>query len=615
MSSIKSAPQKSPSENTFETTLVAKRLLGYFKPFKIALFIASIALVIYALVDVSLIYMLKPLVDNGLGENGDRSTLALGAVIVLGIFFFRGIASFVSTFTLSWVGSNIIQRMRQQLFSKILGLPVSHFDKNSSGSLISKITYDAEQVSRALTQVIISIVREGVTIVATLGYMFYLSWQLSLVFFVVGPIIGLIISVVSKRFRTISKNIQNAMGQITVATEQMLKGHKIILAFGGQARENKRFAKINNHNRQQGMKLIGASASSTPFIQFIGSIAIALVLYIASLESVMEQISAGTFLALVGMMGSLMRPLKQLSRVNVEWQRGLTACSSVFELLDLQNEPDDGQQNFCASPSTDNSAGNSTDNKNGRASGAISINNLNFTYQGSEQAALKNINLEIKSGTKIALVGRSGSGKSTLANLLMRFYQHNSEDGGSIKLDDVAINDYQLASLRNQFALVSQQVVLFDDTISNNIAYGAINPPSEAQIYAAAKAAHVLEFSDKMSDGLDSQVGEDGASLSGGQRQRIAIARALLRDAPILILDEATSALDTESERSIQDALEVLQQNRTSIVVAHRLSTIENADVIIVMDNGEIIESGNHQQLLQLGGAYSQLHNMQQGQS
>ena len=607
MSSTKSAPKKSLPENTFETTTVAKRLLGYFKPFKLALCVAAFALVIYALVDVSLIYMLKPLVDNGLGENGDRSTLALGAVIVLGIFFFRGIASFVSTYTLSWVGSNIIQRMRQQLFSKMLGLPVSHFDKNSSGSLISKITYDAEQVSRALTQVIISIVREGVTIVATLGYMFYLSWQLSLVFFVVGPIIGLIISVVSKRFRTISKNIQNAMGQITVATEQMLKGHKIILAFGGHGRENKRFAKINNHNRQQGMKLVGASASSTPFIQFIGSIAIALVLYIASLESVMEQISAGTFLALVGFMGSLMRPLKQLSRVNVEWQRGLTACSSVFELLDLQNEPDNGQQDFCSTESGVN--------KSGRASGAISINNLNFTYQGSEQAALKNINLEIKAGSKIALVGRSGSGKSTLANLLMRFYQHNSEDSGSIKLDDVAINDYKLASLRNQFALVSQQVVLFDDTISNNISYGAINPPSEAQIHAAAKAAHVLEFSDKMNDGLDSQVGEDGANLSGGQRQRIAIARALLRDAPILILDEATSALDTESERSIQDALEVLQQNRTSIVVAHRLSTIENSDGIIVMDNGEIIESGNHQQLLQLGGAYSQLHKMQQGQS
>jgi len=354
-----------------------------------------------------------------------------------------------------------------------------------------------------------------------------------------------------------------------------------------------RFEKINNSNRQQAMKLVGASASSTPFIQFIGSLAIAMVLLIASIDGLVPALSAGAFLALIGSMGSLMRPLKQISKVNAELQRGLTACVSVFELLDQPDERDNGSHSVS------------------RAQGQLSIKELSFRYQGQEQLALDNICLDIPAGAKVALVGRSGSGKSTLANLLTRFYDYQE---GEISLDGTPISAFTLDNLRDQFALVSQQVVLFNDSIANNIAYGALGDVSRAQIEAAAKAAHVLEFSDNLPLGLDSPVGEDGANLSGGQRQRIAIARALLRNAPVLILDEATSALDTQSERAIQDALKTLAQGRTSIVVAHRLSTIEDSDTIVVMDGGKIIEQGNHGNLIAKNGLYSQLHQMQQSQ-
>lgn len=580
------------STPTFDSKVVAKRLVSYFLEYKSALILAVLALVVYAGVDASLIYYSQELVDRGITGN-DASFLQLGAVFVIGVFVVRGIASFISTYLLAWVGSNIIMKMRQQLFRKMLNLPVSYFDNNSSGSLISKITYDTEQVSRATTQVIIVLIREGATIAYLLGIMFYYSWQLSLIFFLVGPMIGAVISLVSKRFRRISKNIQGAMGKVTTSSEQMLKAHKVILAFSGQDKETARFDKVNNSNRQQSMKLVAASASSTPIIQLIGSMAIAGVLFGLSLDGVIESLSAGAFVALVTAMGSLMRPLKQISKVNVELQRGLTACASVFELLDKEDAVNLGNKVI------------------ERAEGKLSIDGLTFTYDGADGPALKNIDLEIKSGSTVALVGRSGSGKSTLASLLTRFYESDNE---AIKLDDVSINDIDVDSLRKQFALVTQQVVLFDDSIYNNIAYGATCDVSDEQVLAAAKAANVTEFTDKMPDGLQSPVGEDGANLSGGQRQRIAIARAILRNASMLILDEATSALDTESERLIQNALEHLQQDRTSIIVAHRLSTIENADMIVVMDNGAIIERGTHQELLAQQGAYYQLHAMQQSQ-
>lgn len=580
------------STPTFDSKVVAKRLAGYFFQYKTALILAVLALIVYAGVDASLIYYSQELVDRGITGN-DTSFLKIGAFFVIGVFLIRGVASFISTYLLAWVGNNVIMTMRQQLFRKMLSLPVSYFDKNSSGSLISKITFDTEQVSRATNQVIIVLIREGATIAYLLGIMFYYSWQLSLIFFLVGPLIGIVISVVSKRFRRISKNIQGAMGKVTTSSEQMLKAHKVILAFSGQDKETARFDKVNNVNRQQSMKLVAASASSTPIIQLIGSLAIAGVLYGLSLDDVIESLSAGAFVALVTAMGSLMRPLKQISKVNVELQRGLTACASVFDLLDKHDAINDGKVEI------------------ERSKGNLTIKNLDFTYQHSEKQALSNINLDIKAGSTVALVGRSGSGKSTLASLLTRFYDSSQ---GAIELDNRSINEIDVDSLRKQFALVTQQVVLFDDSIYNNILYGAINEVSTEQVEAAAKAANVTEFTDGLPDGLQSPVGEDGANLSGGQRQRIAIARAILRNAPMLILDEATSALDTESERLIQNALENLQQDRTSIIVAHRLSTIESADLIVVMDQGQIIERGTHQELLQKQGAYYQLHAMQKSQ-
>lgn len=580
------------SKSQFNSVLVFKRLVSYFATYRLALAFAALALLIFAGVDASLIYFSKDLIDNGIGKN-DLGYLKIAAFFVIGVFVVRGIASFISAYLLSWVGSNIILTMRQQLFTKMLHLPVSHFDETSSGAMISKITYDTEQVSRATTQVMIVLVREGATIAYLLAIMFINSWQLSLIFFLVGPMIALVINFVSKRFREISKNIQNAMGKVTTSTEQMLKAHKVILAFSGQDKEAQRFNKINNANRQHAMKLVAASASSTPIIQLIGASAIAVVLFVMSHEGLVDTISAGGFIALLTAMGSLMRPLKQIAKVNVDLQRGLTACVSVFELLDKTQTIDTGTYQAK------------------RACGEINITNLNFSYNNQEGKALNNINLKIEEGSSVALVGRSGSGKSTLANLLARFYDCPAD---TIALDNHDINAYQLNNLRQQFALVTQQVVLFDDSIYNNIMYGAVGEVTKEQVIAAADAANVSEFTDKLPLGLNSLVGEDGANLSGGQRQRIAIARAILRDAPVLILDEATSALDTESERLIQNALETLQKGRTSIIIAHRLSTIENADVIVVMDQGQIIERGSHQELIEKQGVYFQLHTMQQKQ-
>jgi len=423
--------------------------------------------------------------------------------------------------------------------------------------------------------------------------MFYYSWQLSVIFLFIGPVVAIIVSFVSKRFRKVSKNIQQAMGNLTTNVEQALQGHKVVLMFGGQDIEADGFAKRNNDNRQQNMKLVVSRILSTSLIQIIASIALATVLYVSSLPEMLETLTAGIFTTVIFCMTMLLRPLKQLTTVNVEFQRGMAASASIFSILDQELEPDTGQ------------------NRLEKAKGGIRFENVTFHYPNKEQPALTDISFNIEPGKTLALVGRSGSGKSTISNLLTRFYQIEQ---GQIMLDGMALPDISLKDLRKQFAVVSQHVTLFNDTIANNIAYACEDKVSREQIIQAAKAAHVLEFTEQMAEGLDTMVGENGLMLSGGQRQRIAIARAILRDAPVLILDEATSALDTESERLIQDALDKLQQNRTSIVVAHRLSTIEKADEILVIEQGRIREQGNHQQLLNRGGIYSQLHKLQFGQ-
>lgn len=571
-----------------------KRLWPMISPFKLGIIVAMVAMILNAAADAYLITMLKPLIDEGFGSNADRNFLKIMAFIVVGLIFARGMTSFVSSYCLAWVSGKVVMTMRQKVFKHLMFMPVTFFDQNSSGKLLSRITYDSEQIAGSSASALQSVVREGVYIIFLVATMFYYSWRLSLVLFLIGPLIAILIRVVSKRFRKLSRNMQESMGSMTESAEQMLRGHKVVLSFGGQQVEEERFNHTSNDMRRKGMKMMAATAISDPIIQVIASLALAVVLFVAGSPEIMgETLTAGEFAAVIGALMGILRPLKTLTNVNAQFQRGMAACQTLFTLFDLPTEKDEGTHQV------------------ERAKGDIRFENVTFTYFGKEQPALKNISFDLPAGKTLALVGRSGSGKSTIANLITRFYEI---DSGKITLDGVSISDYTLNNLREQCAIVSQQVHLFNDTVANNIAYAAKDKFSREQIIEAAKAAYAMEFIEKMPEGLDTIIGENGVNLSGGQRQRLAIARALLRNSPVLVLDEATSALDTESERAIQAALDELQKDRTVLVIAHRLSTIEKADEILVVDHGEIIERGSHQALLEKDGAYKQLHSLQFGE-
>ena len=577
-------------ENDFSTLQTFKRLWPTIKPFKAGLVVSGIALVLNALADSGLIYLLKPLLDDGFGK-ANNSFLKIMAFVVVGMIILRGVTNFISNYCLAWVSGKVVMTMRRRLFKHLMFMPVSFFDRNSTGKLLSRITYDSEMIASSSSGSLITIVREGAYIISLLAVMFYTSWELTLVLFVIGPIIAVLITIVSKIFRKLSKNLQDSMGELTATTEQMLKGHKVVLSFGGQHVEEERFNKVSNNMRRKGMKMVTADSISDPVVQIIASLALAAVLFLATTPLIAEDnLSAGSFTVVFSSMLAMMRPLKSLTNVNSQFQRGMAACQTLFAILDLEPEKDNGT--YQAEP----------------AKGALEFKNVSFAYQGKEELALNNISFSVPAGKTVALVGRSGSGKSTIANLVTRFYDIEQ---GEILLDGVNIQDYRLSNLRENCAVVSQQVHLFNDTIANNIAYAAQDKYSREEIIAAAKAAYALEFIEKLPQGFDTVIGENGAGLSGGQRQRLAIARALLRNSPVLILDEATSALDTESERAIQSALDELKKDRTVIVIAHRLSTIENADEILVIDHGEIRERGNHKALLEQNGAYKQLHSMQ----
>ncbi len=577
-------------ENDFSTLQTFKRLWPMIKPFKAGLIASGIALVFNALADSGLIYLLKPLLDDGFGK-ANHSFLKIMAFVVVGMIILRGVTNFISNYCLAWVSGKVVMTMRRRLFKHLMFMPVSFFDRNSTGKLLSRITYDSEMIASSSSGSLITIVREGAYIISLLAVMFYTSWELTLVLFVIGPIIAVLITIVSKIFRKLSKNLQDSMGELTATTEQMLKGHKVVISFGGQFVEEERFNKVSNNMRRKGMKMVTADSISGPVVQIIASFALVAVLFLATTPLIAEDnLSAGSFTVVFSSMLAMMRPLKSLTNVNSQFQRGMAACQTLFAILDLEPEKDNGT--YKAEP----------------AKGALEFKNVSFAYQGKEELALNNISFSVPAGKTVALVGRSGSGKSTIANLVTRFYDIEQ---GEILLDDVNIQDYRLSNLRENCAVVSQQVHLFNDTIANNIAYAALDKYSREEIIAAAKAAYALEFIEKLPQGFDTVIGENGASLSGGQRQRLAIARALLRNSPVLILDEATSALDTESERAIQSALDELKKDRTVIVIAHRLSTIENADEILVIDHGEIRERGNHRALLEQNGAYKQLYSMQ----
>ncbi|ARU93521.1 lipid A ABC transporter ATP-binding protein/permease MsbA [Tatumella citrea] len=569
-----------------------RRLWPLIAPHKAGLFVSAVALILNAAGDTLMLSLLKPLLDDGFGK-ADKSVLIWMPLAVIGLMLIRGVTSYISSYCISWVSGNVVMAMRRRLFSHMMGMPVAFFDQQSTGTLLSRITYDSEQVASSSSSALVTVVREGASIIGLFVMMFYYSWQLSLILIVLAPVVSVAIRMVSKRFRGISKTMQNTMGQVTTSAEQMLKGHKEVLIFGGQEVETKRFDVVSNRMRQQGMKLVSASSISDPIIQLIASLALAFVLYAASYPGVMETLTAGTITVVFSSMIALMRPLKSLTNVNAQFQRGMAACQTLFTILDSEQEVDTGTRVV------------------ERAEGDIEFRHVTFSYPGREIPALRDISMKLPAGKTVALVGRSGSGKSTIASLLTRFYDIQS---GEITLDGHDLREYTLHSLRDQVALVSQNVHLFNDTIANNIAYARESKYSREEIEKVAKMAHAMDFINKMEHGLDTVIGENGVLLSGGQRQRIAIARALLRDCPVLILDEATSALDTESERAIQAALDELQKNRTSLVIAHRLSTIEKADEIVVVEDGRIIERGTHSALLEKSGTYAQLHKMQFGQ-
>lgn len=580
------------NDKDLSTRKTFSRLWPMITPYKLGLLVSAIALIVNAATDTFLISLLKPLLDKGFGE-ADSNILGRLAIIVFCLMILRGLSSFISTYGLSWVSGKVVMELRRRLFSHMMAMPVSFFDQQSTGSLLSRITYDTEQVASASSNALVTVVREGAYIIGLFSIMFYYSWQLSVILIILAPIVATVIRLVSRRFRDISKNMQNTMGNVTASAEQMLKGHKEVLIFGGQKLEAECFNRVSNQMRQQGMRMTAASAISDPLVQLIASLAVSFVLFAASFPSVMHTLSAGTFTVVFSSMFALMKPLKSLTNVNAQFQRGMAACQTLFAILDMEQEKNIGSLSIK------------------RAKGEIEFRNVTFSYPTKDIPALKNISFKIEAGKTVALVGRSGSGKSTIANLLTRFYDIPE---GHILLDGHDLYAYELSSLRNQIGLVSQNVHLFNDTIANNIAYACGDKYSRQDIEKAARIAHAMDFIEKMDNGLDTVIGENGVLLSGGQRQRIAIARALLRDNPILILDEATSALDTESERAIQSALDELQKNRTSLVIAHRLSTIENADEILVIDEGKIIERGHHKVLLTNEGAYAQLYRMQFGQ-
>ncbi|WP_432453412.1 lipid A export permease/ATP-binding protein MsbA [Agarivorans sp. QJM3NY_29] len=567
------------------------RLLGYVKDRKIGLIVAVIGMIGYGAVDTMFVYSIKPLIDEGL-SGSNPAVLTYMPIFVLGIVLLRGICGFASGYGMSWVGGHLVMKIQRQIFNHLMLMPVSFFDKNPTGSLLSKITYDSNQVSTAATASLVNLVREGATIIGLLCLMFYNSWQLSLIFFLIGPPVGFAINLVSRRFRKISTHLQHAVGNVTTTTEQMLNGHREILSFGGQNKEAQRFDHASNMIRRQQMKMATVSAIANPAIQFIASIGLSVVLYVASFPELVDKLTPGTFTIIVTSMMMLLKPLRVVTQLNNDVQRAMAACTSLFTVMDMNTESDTGSY------------------KTKRAQGDICLKQVNFKYPTKNELVLKGIDLTIQAGQTVALVGRSGSGKSTIASLLPKFYEVTA---GEITLDGRLLQDYELKNLRDQFSQVSQMVHLFSGTIAENIGY-AKDDATREEIERVAEMANVSAFVEQFEEGYDTIIGEKGVMLSGGQRQRIAIARALLKDAPVLILDEATSALDTESERKIQQAIDRVCSDRTAIVIAHRLSTIENADIIVVIDEGCIVEQGSHSELMALKGTYYQLHQIQFGQ-
>ena len=572
-----------------------RRLLSYtFEYWKIFT-VALIGMVVVAAASTAFPALMRPMMDEGFVDR-DPESIKWIPLVLIAIFFVRVIGAFVSSYGMSVISRNVIRELRGEMFSRLIALPKAFFDEATTGELISKFSFDVEQVANATTKAITVFIRDTLTVIGLIGWMFYLNVKLALVFVAVAPIVTFLIISVSKRFRNISRNIQDSMGDVARVIEESIKGQLVVKIFGGSDYEKNQFAVVNDKNRRQNLRLQMTQALSSPIVQLLVACALALIIYMATLDSMIEEISAGTFVSFIITMSMLLPPVRSLTSIVSQLQRGVAAAESIFKFIDLKDETNEGTY------------------ISEKVKGFIEFDNVNFFYshKDNETPALSNISLTIEAGQTVAFVGRSGSGKSTLLNLIPRLYDLSSEhhSSGEIRIDDTNINDFELHNLRSHISYVGQDVVLFNDTIEHNIAYGAMKTCSHEQVVTATKAAYADDFINATKNGYETMVGERGVLLSGGQRQRIAIARALLKDAPILILDEATSALDTESERYIQSSLETLMKQRTTLVIAHRLSTIEKADVIVVMDEGKIVEKGTHKELLELKGHYSTLHQM-----
>ena len=587
MHSDKQAKQLLASAEDTGAWHIYKRLLIYVRPLWLMFLVSFVGFAIYGAGQALSAKWLEMVVDTVQRNDYDRRWFL--ATAVLGIFILRGLGAFIGNYSIAYVGREVIHNLRTQVFERLLLLPSHYYSHKSSGELLAKLTYNVEQVTGAVTNAIKVLFREGLTVAGLLGYMFYLNWKLTLIFIAAGPLIGLVVSMAAKRMRKLSRRIQQSVGDITESASESIKGYQVVRIFGGADAERERFNQASLHNKRQFMKLVVTQSLNTPIIQLLVALALSALLFLAMHPDVMGSMSTGGFVAFLTAAGMITKPLRLLTDVTSIVQKGIAAAESLFEVLDEPVEQDRGNRTL-------------------EQIGDIEFRDLCFAYPGTDKQVLNNISLRLPQGKSVALVGRSGSGKTTLASLLPRF---NDGWSGELLINGEPLESFTLDSLRSQISLVNQNVVLFNGTIAENIAYGAMAGASETAILAAAEAAHVTEFVERLPEGIHTRVGENGVLLSGGQRQRIAIARAILKDAPILILDEATSALDTESERHIQDALEEVMRGRTTLVIAHRLSTIEKADIIVVMEDGRIIEQGSHSELLEQQGAYSKFHILQ----